>query len=146
MVGNSITAYSGSVGSFDQINSRGLAQIQVLQSNGYVSGNTWVTDGNALTSTSTFQQVVDSWSTGSFRTVWYMLQVTNTVTNSYQASQIMLLQDGTDVWLTEYADINTNGALGLWEADIATGMVELLFTPASSQNMIIKVVRTALDL
>ena len=145
-VGNNLTAYSGSVGSFDQINSRGLAQIQVLQSNGYVSGNTWVTDGNALTSTSTFQQVVDSWSTGSFRTVWYMLQVTNTVTNSYQASQIMLLQDGTDVWLTEYADINTNGALGLWEADIATGMVELLFTPASSQNMIIKVVRTALDL
>ena len=146
VVGNSITAYSGSIGSLDSINSRGFANVQVLQSNGHVSGNTWVVDGNAYTSTSSFQQVVDSWSTSSFRTAWYMLQVTNTVTSSYQASQIMLIQDGTDVWLTEYADINTNGVLGLWEADIVSGTIELLFTPVSSQNMAIKVVRTTIDL
>jgi len=68
------------------------------------------------------------------------------VTSSYQASQIMLIQDGTDVWLTEYADINTNGVLGNWEADISGGIVQLLFTPVSSQNMAVKVVRTAIDI
>jgi hypothetical protein len=68
------------------------------------------------------------------------------VTQSFQASQLMLIQDGTDVWFTEYADIYTNGSLGSWSADIVSGMVELMFTPNSSQNMVIKVVRTALDL
>jgi hypothetical protein len=74
------------------------------------------------------------------------LQVTNTVTSSYQASQIMLIHDGTDVYLTEYADLVTNGQLGAWEADISSGLVELLFTPSTSQNMAIKVVRTTIDI
>jgi hypothetical protein len=50
------------------------------------------------------------------------------------------------VCFTEYADIYTNGSLGAWSADITGGVVELLFTPNTSQNMVIKVVRTALDL
>jgi hypothetical protein len=145
-VTNSLSAGYASIGSFDQINSRGFANVQILQSNGYVSGNTWVVDGNVLTSTSTFQQVVDAWPAASFRTAHYLLQVTNTVTSSYQASQIMLIHDGTDVYLTEYADLVTNGQLGAWEADISSGLVELLFTPSTSQNMAIKVVRTTIDI
>ena len=145
-VTNGLSAGYASIGSFDQINSRGFANVQILQSNGYVSGNTWVVDGNVLTSTSTFQQVVDAWPAASFRTAHYLLQVTNTVTSSYQASQIMLIHDGTDVYLTEYADLVTNGQLGAWEADISSGLVELLFTPSTSQNMAIKVVRTTIDI
>jgi len=145
-VGGNLSAYSASIGSFDQINSRGFANVQILQSNGYVSGNTWVVDGNAYTSTSTFQQVVDSWSTAAFRSAQYMLQITDNVTNSYQVSQLLLLQDGTDVFFTEYADIYSLNNLGSWSANIASGLVELLFTPVSSDNITIKVVRTAIDL
>ena len=145
-VGLAVSALSASIGSFDQVNSRGSATVQVLQSNGSVSGNTWVLDGAAQTSNSSLPQVIDSWSVTVYRTAHYLLQITNTVTQSYQASQLMLIQDGTDVWFTEYADIYTNGSLGSWSADIVSGMVELMFTPNSSQNMVIKVVRTALDL
>ena len=143
---NNISAYSASIGSFDQINSRGIANVQILHSNGYVSGNTWVVDGNAHTSTSSTQQIVDSWPTASFRTAHYMLQITDNTSAAYQASQIMLLQDGTDVYLTEYADIYTATSLGSWSADISNGIVELLFTPNTSDNMNIKVVRTNIDL
>ena len=145
-VSGNLSASYATIGSFDQINSIGFANVQVLQSNGYVSGNTWVLDGNAYTSASTFQAAVDAWPVTQFRTAHYLLQITNTVTNSYQSSQLMLLQDGTDVCFTEYADIYTNGSLGAWSADITGGVVELLFTPNTSQNMVIKVVRTALDL
>jgi hypothetical protein len=122
------------------------AIVQILQSNGYVSGNTWVVDGNAHTSTSSVQQVVDSWPTASFRTAHYVLQITDTTTAAYQASQIMLLQDGADVFLTEYADIYTVASLGTWSADISSGVVELLFTPNNNDNMNIKVVRTTIDI
>jgi hypothetical protein len=145
-VSNGISGTYASIGSFDQINSRGIANVQVLRSNGYVSGNTWVVDGNAYTSTSSIQQVVDSWPTASFRTAHYMLQITDTTTTAYQASQIMLLQDGTDVFLTEYADIYTATSLGSWSADISSGIVELLFTPNTSDSMNIKVVRTTIDI
>ena len=145
-VGNNITAFSGSIGSFDQINSRGFANVQVLQSNGYVSGNTWVVDGNSYSSNSTFQQVVDAWSTGTFRSAQYMLQVTDTDNNSYQISQLLLVQDGIDVYFTEYADIYTASSLGSWSADIDSGSVELLFTPYSADNLTIKVVRTTIDI
>jgi hypothetical protein len=145
VLGN-LSVYAASIGSFDQINSRGFANVQILHSNGYVSGNTWVVDGNAHTSTSSVQQVVDSWPTASFRTAHYMLQITDTTTTAYQASQIMLLQDGTDVFLTEYADIYTSTSLGSWSADISSGLVELLFTPNNSDNMNIMVVRTTIDI
>ena len=145
-ISNTLIATTASIGSFDQINSRSFANVQVLQSNGYVSGNTWVVDGNSYNSNSTFQQVVDSWSTGSFRSAQYMLQITDTTTNSYQVSQMLLVQDGTDVYFTEYADIYTASSLGAWSADIAVGMVELLFTPYSSHNLTIKVVRTTIDI
>jgi len=139
-------AYTADVGSLTQINSIGFANVQVLKSNGYVSGNTWVIDGNAHTSSSTFQQVVDSWPTAAYRSAQYMLQITDTTTNSYQVSQLLLLQDGTNVYFTEYADIYTATSLGTWSADIASGTVALLFTPYSSDNLSIKVVRTAIDI
>ena len=127
------------------LNIRGFANVQVLQSNGYVSGNTWVIDGNAHTSTSTFQQVVDAWPAATFRTAHYMVQVTDTTNSYYQATQVMLIHDGTDVYLTEYGDIYTNQSLGQFAADIVSNMVELLFTPKTSATMIIKSVRTAID-
>ena len=74
-----------------------------------------------------------------------MVQVTDTTNSYYQATQVMLIHDGTDVYLTEYGDIYTNQSLGLFEADIVSNMVELLFTPNTSATMIIKSVRTAID-
>jgi len=139
-------SYTANIGSFSQINSRGIANVQVLQSNGYVSGNTWVIDGNAINSNTTFQQTVDAWSISSFRSAHYLLQITDSTASAYQASQLMLIQNGTDVFFTEYADIYTSASLGSWSADIVGGMVELLFTPYTSDNMSIKVVRTAIDL
>jgi len=59
---------------------------------------------------------------------------------------LLLLQDGTDVFFTEYADIYSLNNLGSWSANIASGLVKLLFTPVSSDNITIKVVRTAIDL
>jgi hypothetical protein len=121
------------------------AQVNALVSNTTVTGNTWVLDGNAYTSTSTFQQVVDAWPVTAYRTAHYLVQVTDQTNSSYQSAQVMLIHDGTDVYITEYNDIYTNGSLGDFEADIVGGVVELLFTPISSATMTIKTVRTTID-
>ena len=123
----------------------GTAQVNALVSNTTVTGNTWVLDGNAYTSASIFQQVVDAWPATAYRTAHYLVQVTDQTNSKYQSAQVMLIHDGTNVYITEYNDIYTNGSLGDFEADIVGGVVELLFTPISSATMTIKTVRTTID-
>jgi len=123
----------------------GFAQVQTLSSNTLVSGNTWVLDGTSYTSTSSFQQIVDTWPISAYRTAQYLIQITDTTNTKYQAAQVMLIHDDTDVFITEYGDIYSNGSLGEFEADISAGYVQLYFTPISSATMIIKSVRTTID-
>ena len=131
--------------SLGPLNVHNTAQVNALVSNTAVSGNTWVLDGNAYTSTNTFQQVVDAWPLTAYRTAHYLVQVTDQTNSKYQSAQVMLIHDGTDVYITEYNDIYTNGSLGDFEADIVGGVVELLFTPINSATMTIKTVRTTID-
>lgn len=128
------------------LTSRGTVTVEKLSSNSTVSGNTWVLDGNSYTSSSTFQQVVDSWPATEYRTAHYFIQITDQTNSTYQSGQVMLIHDGTDVYITEYNYIYTSGSLGEFDADIVGGVVELIFTPANSGTMVIKTVRTTIDL
>jgi len=128
------------------LTSRGTVTVEKLNSNSTVSGNTWVLDGNSYTSSSTFQQVVDSWPATEYRTAHYFIQITDQTNSTYQSGQVMLIHDGTDVYITEYNYIYTSGSLGEFDADIVGGVVELIFTPANSGTMVIKTVRTTIDL
>ena len=125
--------------------SRGTVTVERLDSNAAVTGNTWILDGNTHTSTSTFQQVVDAWPATQYRTAHYLIQITDQTNSTYQSTQVMLIHDGTDVYITEYNDIYTSHSLGAFEADIVSGTVELLFTPINSGTMVIKTVRTAIE-
>jgi len=46
----------------------------------------------------------------------------------------MLLNDGTDVYVTEYSTIFNNRLLGSFTADISGGNVRLRYTPAFDGN------------
>ena len=86
--------------------------------------------------------VVDSFGTGDYRTVKYLVQVTDGTANEYESMEVMVLHNGSTVQMTEYASLKTNSSLATLDADIFGGNVRLLATPTGN-NVTIKAVRLA---
>ena len=63
-----------------------------------------------------------------------------TAGSDYHSTEILLIHDGTTVYMTEYGTIFTNASLGTFDGDISSGLVRLLVTPANI-NTTIKIQR-----
>ena len=96
-------------------------------------------------STSTSQFTVDSFSATAFRTAKYLVQIVNSTDGDYQSLEIVLFHDGSTVYLTQYASIFDNGAQATFDADISGGNVRLRATPASTDTMAYKYIRTTIE-
>lgn len=111
---------------------------------GFSTNTTFFISGTTTLASNSAGQVVDTFTTGSYATIKYLVQV-KTATN-YQATELMLLQDGTNTYLTEYATLANNGSVGVFSADISSGNCRLLFSPTSSiANYTIYYNRTSLS-
>ena len=88
-------------------------------------------DVATLSSSSTGQQTVDSFSASQFRTAKYLISITNSTDGDYQALELLLFHDGTTVYLTQYASIFDNGAQATFDADINSC---LLYTSPSPRD------------
>jgi hypothetical protein len=88
---------------------------------------------------------IDSFSTTGFRTVEYLIQTSDTTApaNSHQITKLLLVQDATTAFITEYATITTNAAMGIFNAAISVGVLNLRYTPISN-NVIVKFTRTGI--
>jgi hypothetical protein len=95
------------------------------------------------TTTTTANQVLDTFSAAAFRTAKYTVQVHDTANNYYHSCEILLIHDGSTVYMTEYAIVFTSVSLATFNADISGGNVRLLVTPTNNTNTI-RVVRSAL--
>ena len=82
---------------------------------------------------------LDVFDAGLYTTAKYLIQVTDS--GDIHSTEILLIQDGTDAYITEYAEITTSGALGVFDAVVGGGNVTLKFTPAGATAMTIQVVR-----
>ena len=114
-----------------------------------VSGDLNVGDseiGTASTSTSATTQVnISSFSASSFRSAKYLVQVTNSTDSTYHFTEISIIHDGTDTYMTEVGSMFTGAAAeATFTSDISSGSVRLLATPASTDSMTFKVSRQAI--
>jgi len=89
---------------------------------------------NTVTTSSSGQVVLDKFPITQLASAKYFVQANNST--NYQTTEIVLVQDGTNVWLTEYGSIQTGPSLGTFTADISGGDVRLLFTAVNSINTI----------
>ena len=96
-------------------------------------------------STSTSQFALDTFTAATFRSAEYTVQITNSTDSDYHTLKISLFHDGSTVYLTQYASIFDNGAQAAFDADISSGSVRLLATPASSDTMAFKFIRTTIE-
>jgi hypothetical protein len=98
---------------------------------------------NKILVSSAENQLVDSVLATEYRTVKYVIQFT--YSGNFQSTELLLLHDGSLVYLTEYAIIQTNMNLGNITAVIESGLVKLLVTP-TFPNTTVKGVRAAIKL
>ena len=107
--------------------------------------------------TNTPAVVVDSWALATYRSAKYILQVTCTAStynastgagnnvNTYQVSEILVIQDGTTATMTEYAAVKTNSDIATFTVDINSGNCRLLAIATNSTDTItVKLYKTLL--
>ena len=82
------------------------------------------------TSTTTANQAVVSVSSSLYRTCKITISVTSG--SAYQAAEILLMHDGTNVYKTEYAQVYSGAVLATFDADINSGNMRLLTTPVNA--------------
>lgn len=99
---------------------------------------------NTVAITSDTQEIVDTFTASSWRTAKYTVQISESSTN-YHSTDILLIHDGSTVHKVEYAVVTTTGELGIFDADINTGSVRLLFTATDATNKTLKVIRTLIE-
>jgi hypothetical protein len=99
---------------------------------------------NTVAITTDTQEIVDTFTASSWRTAKYTVQISESSTN-YHSTDILLIHDGSIVHKVEYAVVTTTGELGIFDADINTGSVRLLFTATDATNKTLKVIRTLIE-
>ena len=101
---------------------------------GYTTtGTAGTTSINFTTSTTTANQVVSTGvglGSSAWRTVKYLVSVTSG--SAYQATEILIIHDGTNVYKTEYGTVYSAGVLATFDADINSGSIRLLTTPTNA--------------
>jgi hypothetical protein len=94
------------------------------------------------TSTTGANQIVDaSLAIASYRSVKYQISITSG--SAYEYTEVVLLQDGTNVYMTENGTLLSGSSLATFTAGISGGNLQLLTTPANAVT-VYKVVAIAI--
>ena len=83
-------------------------------------------------STSANTIVVDTFGINDVNTAKYLIQMKNTYNNYIHSTEILVLQDGTDAYLSEYSTVFNDRRLGSFDVAINSGALELRYTPAQT--------------
>jgi tRNA G26 N,N-dimethylase Trm1 len=94
--------------------------------------------GSLISTASTPNQILDSVAASSVRTLRYIVQVVNSVTNEFHATSLMIIHDGTTVFLTEYATVLTGASLASFDADISSGNLRILVSPTYESTTVFR--------
>ena len=92
------------------------------------------------TTTSTSEFSLDQYGQGQFKSAEYI--ITAKAGTSVDVSKILMVDDGTNVYATEFARIAPNGELASYDCDTSTGLSRLRATPASSTSTVFTVMIT----
>ena len=109
-------------------------------------------DSTAVTLNTTASTQIDSFLSSQFRSAKYFVQISSGggllhtgSTATFHAAELILITDNVSTtYSTEYGLVTTNGSLGSFSADLAGGVVRLYFTPTTATNKTIKVLRTSM--
>lgn len=122
-----------------------------LDVNGKIKTNdsVLISDSQIKTTTTTrtassSQFTADTFSALTYRSTKYLVEIRETATSNFYTSELLLMHDGSEIYLTEYGTLQTpvSPVLSI-DADINSNNVRLLITP-SVANTITKISRISL--
>ena len=138
---------TGGLGVGGNLNISGTAAFGTTSSSAVVFG--WVSNNNAYASytspaiSNTVQQVLDTFSTSTYRTAKYLVQIVDGT--KFHAQEMLMFHDNSQVYKTEYAVIYNTSELGTFDVDISSGNARLLFTAnAGVSSLVVKLTRTTI--
>ena len=79
-------------------------------------------------------QSVDSFPHADYRTAKYLIQMTSG--SSYQSTEVLVMHDGTDVYITEYATIASSSTLGTVSAVLVGSSLVLRVSPVNANTTV----------
>ena len=100
-------------------------------------------EGATATKTSTASAMIDSFSSSTYQSASYQVQVRRG--NDYHTTSINLVHANDSVYLSEYGTVITNESLATFDADIDSGNVRLKAAPTSSESTVFKIFRTVMN-
>src|SRR5665213_3627944 len=101
----------------------------VIFNSGMVINSNALVGAGAVTTSGTSQQLIDSFPLAMFRSGKYVASVKNNSANGYQATELLVIHDGTLIYSTEYATLSSNGVLGTFAVIVNGANGQLMFTP-----------------
>ena len=94
------------------------------------------------TTTATTQYSILPLSATAYSSVEYLIQAKSG--SNTHVSKVLVIHNGTDVTITEQNAITSDTYIASYSADINSGNIRLLVTPASATSTTVKVVATAI--
>ena len=91
-------------------------------------------DANVSIATANSPTTIDSFSTSTYRTAKYIVQVTNGT--SFQSQEALVVHNGTTPTIVTYGVVQTGGNLGVMSASISGSTVSVQFTAANATNTV----------
>jgi hypothetical protein len=77
---------------------------------------------------------------------YYLISVEDTTNNQYEMSEVIILNDGTNAYITEYGNLITNSGLGTVGAAVSSSYTNLYYTPIPNINTQVRVFQLSLQL
>jgi len=98
----------------------------------------------SIASTSSPTETVIASYSDEYDSAYFIVQAADVNTGNYQLSEVVLLDDNTETYLTEYAYIETLSGIGTLGANRSGDTTRLTFTPIANTNVQVKVFMNAL--
>lgn len=81
------------------------------------------------------EQVIYTFPITLFNSAKYVCQVTHST--SIQLTEILVMHDGTNVYITEYGTMYSGASLGTFTADLSTQIIRLKFSPINTNTTVV---------
>lgn len=111
---------------------------------GIVAGSGTIGRADVEITTTAPLQTIDEFLATTYRSAKYIVQLEHDSDNKYHSSEILLIHDNVNAYLTEYAIVQTDSSLGEFDATLDSGLVKLQLTP-SYTNTSFKAKRISVD-
>lgn len=114
-----------------------------LNTNTVALGYSAITTARVAGLLSTANNLIDQFGVSTYRSVEYLIQLSDGTNTRYEVTKVLLVHDGTTTNMVEFGHVYTGNSVGILSSNIVSGNVCLYVLPQAN-NTVAKVTRTGI--